>query len=61
MRFDSVSDSEKQTGCPYHELNGALMYLSIVTRPDIANTVSRLAQFMNEPSKISTAYNECSC
>ncbi|XP_036322285.1 secreted RxLR effector protein 161-like [Rhagoletis pomonella] len=27
------------------------MYLSVATRPDIANTVSRLAQFVTNPSK----------
>ncbi|GBP82130.1 Retrovirus-related Pol polyprotein from transposon RE1; Endonuclease RE1 [Eumeta japonica] len=33
----------------YREVIGALMYLVVGTRPDIANTVSRLAQFVNEP------------
>ena len=36
---------------PYRELVGALMYLAVATRPDIANTVSRLAQFNNNPNK----------
>lgn len=36
---------------PYRELIGALMYLSVATRPDIANTVSKLAQFTNEPQR----------
>lgn len=36
---------------PYRELIGALMYLVVGTRPDIANTVSRLAQFVEKPRK----------
>lgn len=32
---------------PYRELVGSLMYLATSTRPDIANTVSRLSQFLN--------------
>ncbi|CAD6993124.1 unnamed protein product [Ceratitis capitata] len=35
---------------PYRELIGSLMYLCVATRPDIANTVSRLAQFVTNPS-----------
>ncbi|XP_067215685.1 uncharacterized protein [Linepithema humile] len=36
---------------PYRELIGALMYISVATRPDIANAVSRLAQYANEPQR----------
>lgn len=36
---------------PYRELIGALMYLAVATRPDIANTVLRLAQFNDSPKK----------
>ena len=35
----------------YRELIGSLMYLAVGTRPDIANTVSRLAQFVNDPQR----------
>ncbi|KAG6461296.1 hypothetical protein O3G_MSEX012541 [Manduca sexta] len=38
------NDKEKETW-PYRELIGTLMYLSVGTRPDISNTVSKLAQF----------------
>lgn len=34
----------------YREVIGALMYLSVGTRPDIANTVSRLAQYSQAPT-----------
>uniref|UniRef100_A0A0C9QD48 POLX_0 protein n=1 Tax=Fopius arisanus TaxID=64838 RepID=A0A0C9QD48_9HYME len=42
---------EKSTDWPYREAIGALIYLVTASRPDIANTVSRLAQFTNNPSK----------
>lgn len=36
---------------PYRELIGALMYLSVATRPDIANTTAKLAQFAENPQE----------
>ncbi|XP_017482896.1 PREDICTED: uncharacterized mitochondrial protein AtMg00810-like [Rhagoletis zephyria] len=50
VNFDRNNPSNDEA-CPYRELIGALMYLSVATRPDIANTVSRLAQFVTNPSK----------
>lgn len=41
--------SGKEGKWPYRELIGSLMYLAIGTRPDIANTVSRLSQHTNDP------------
>lgn len=43
---DSLNDDY-----PYRKIIGALMYLSVATRPDISNTISRLAQFVNNPRK----------
>lgn len=47
---NSIENEEIDNGF-YREIIGALMYLVVGTRPDIANTVSRLAQFVNKPCK----------
>lgn len=41
------SDKCDMEGLPYRELVGGLLYLATSTRPDIANTVSKLSQFLN--------------
>lgn len=43
--------SELGSEYPYRELIGSFMYLSVATRPDISNTMSWLAQFLNKPYK----------
>ncbi|GBN98877.1 Copia protein [Araneus ventricosus] len=44
-----LKSSEKYDteGLPYRELVGGLLYLATSTRPDIANTVNKLSQFLN--------------
>lgn len=43
---EEPSNDEKKL--PYRELIGALMYLAVSTRPDIAHAVSSLSQFNNK-------------
>jgi len=50
--FEKSTEDTKDGDWPYRELIGALMYLAVGTRPDLANTVSRLAQFSNEPNHL---------
>lgn len=51
VRFDDASEDEALINYPYRELIGAFMYLSVGTRRDISNTVSRLAQWTNKLQK----------
>ena len=37
---------------PYHEVVGSLNYCAVVTQPDIAFSVSLLAQFMENPGHV---------
>ena len=43
-------DKEKASKLPYLELIGSLLYLSTMTRPDIAYHMSVLCSFMHDPS-----------
>ena len=49
IRLEKVSrcNSNEEEDFPYRQLVGALNYLATCTRPDIANAVSRLSQFLN--------------
>lgn len=49
--LERPAEDAKDKNWPYRELIGALMYLAVGTRPDLANTVSKLAQFSNEPNQ----------
>jgi len=43
--------SEKTLNIPYREAVGSLMFLAVMTRPDIAFAVGQVSRFLNEPSK----------
>lgn len=47
LNKDEEEQSSENQGLPYRELIGALMYLAVCTRPDIAYSVSYLSQFNN--------------
>ncbi|XP_046396909.1 secreted RxLR effector protein 161-like [Ischnura elegans] len=44
-KLKPLSKGESSPDVPYQQLIGALLYLSLSTRPDIAHTVNRLSQF----------------
>ena len=45
----SIADTAHMKNIPYRAAVGSLMYLTIGTRPDIAFTVSTVAQFCQDP------------
>ena len=54
LEESSITDVERAAmiGVPYREAIGALMYLSVRTRPDIAVAVCTLAKHVQEPRPI---------
>ncbi|CAH2089057.1 unnamed protein product [Euphydryas editha] len=44
-KFNTKCDTLSENNCPYRELIGGLMYLSVCTRPDISYALSQLSQF----------------
>ncbi|XP_057671164.1 uncharacterized protein LOC130902899 [Diorhabda carinulata] len=43
---------------PYQELIGSLMYLAVMTRPDISHAVSLLSQYNNSYTKLHWQYTK---
>lgn len=50
-RLSKRSCDEEEYLCPYREAVGSLMYAMTCTRPDIAFSVSQVAQFCSSPSR----------
>ena len=50
----ATNDEERATASrlPYMQLIGSLLYVSVMTRPDIAHYMSILCKFMSDPSPI---------
>jgi hypothetical protein len=46
-----IKDNGTNEKWPYRELIGCLQYLCLATRPDITNTVVKLAQFVTSPNQ----------
>lgn len=52
IRNEEVDKSEKLSSeVPYREAVGCLMHLTVVSRPDIAYAVSKVARSVNEPTR----------
>jgi hypothetical protein len=45
-------EKTKMKGVPFRELVGALNWLAVGTRPDIAFIVGQLAQFLQNPGRV---------
>ncbi|XP_043481615.1 secreted RxLR effector protein 161-like [Leptopilina heterotoma] len=52
LSINSVNDKEGKSAFPFRELIGALMYIAIGTRPDIAHSVNMLSQYNNSYERI---------
>lgn len=46
------SEKEEEEDCPYLEAVGSLLYLSQISRPDIAYAVSVVSSFSKEPKEV---------
>ena len=47
----SLETGEDVHNVPYREAIGSLMYLAMVTRPDVCYAVNRLSQYMERPKQ----------
>lgn len=45
-------EAQKTLNAPYRDAVGSLMFLAVVTRPDIAFAVSQVSRFLHNPSEI---------
>ena len=47
-----VNDEETVVGVPFREIVGSVLWIANQTRPDIANVVRAIAQFLHDPKPI---------
>ena len=50
--MDMDEEKEESKNFPYRELIGSLMYVAIVSRPDIAYSVNKLARYSSKPNRV---------
>lgn len=50
-RLEGKGESEGQGDWPYREAVGSLMWVSVMSRPDIANSVREVARYSHNPSR----------
>lgn len=51
LKFEKPERDEIETKVPFRECVGSLMYLMLVTRPDITYAVSYVGQYLEKPSR----------
>ena len=52
LTLEEFDEDEKTESCPFRELVGGLMWLAILTRPDISNAVRSVARYCSTPKAI---------
>ena len=52
VKLEEFGEDERVENWPFHELVGSLMWLSILTRPDISNAVRAVARYRTAPRAI---------
>ena len=52
VKLEEFDEDERAENCPFHELVGSLMWLSISTRPDIANAMRAVTRYCTAPRAI---------
>ena len=52
LTLEEFDEDERTESCPFRELVGGLMWLLVLTRPDISNAVRSVARYCSTPKAI---------